>query len=280
MGKHGTASTASTYSQTTSAADLFGEVWIEDAAFLAPYQSGNHFNKKFDSNLPSITDFGFLHAVWQIFFYNKSINNIYETLAKDFLFNDPSKLLVFLDNHDIERIMFLVKENIDRFKLAIKLLLTTRGIPQIYYGTEIGLMGGKGHGNLRVNFLGGFPGDERNAFLEKGRTSQENDIFNFIKNLITLRKNYMALQKGKFIHFPPNDEVYIYFRVYQNEKIMVIINNNDYKKKVDLKPLGYMFKNANHLIDLETNQKIVLDKEKEIAIEGNNGVIYLLISQH
>jgi glycosidase len=256
--------------------NIVGEVWINDAAFLAPFQSKSILHPEFDTHLPSVTDFGFLRAVRKVFNDNESINYIYETLAKDFLFTDPSKLLIFLDNHDIERIMYLVKGDVARFKLAIKLLLTIRGIPQILYGTEIGLIGGKGHGELRANFPGGFPDDERNAFTEIGRTEEENELFNFVKKLIQIRKDHKALSQGMFIHFPPVDEVYIYFRIYEDEKVMVLINNNNRQSIVYLNPFSYMFSSNNYLINLETDKKIKISLDKKITVDANTGYIYLL----
>ena len=256
--------------------NIVGEVWIEDAAFLAPYQSKSILNPDFDTHLPSITDFGFLHAIHKVFSENKSIKNIYETLAKDFLFADPSKLLVFLDNHDIERIMYLVKGDVQRFKLALTLILTVRGIPEIYYGTEIGLKGGKGHGNLRKNFPGGFQGDERDAFTSSGRAPEENDIFNFVKKMIQIRRNHKALSEGKFIHFPPVNEVYFYFRMYEDEKILVMLNNSNEEQKLDISPLGRFTSPFHYFVDLETGQKLDIIKNKDITLEPNTGYIYLL----
>jgi len=255
---------------------IVGEVWINDAAFLAPYQSRSVLHPEFDTHLPSITDFGLLDAVHKVFNENKSIQAIYESLAKDFLFTDPSKLLVFLDNHDIERIMYLVNGDVKRFKLALTFILTVRGIPEIYYGTEIGLAGGKGHGNLRVNFPGGFPGDKIDAFTLSGRTKKENDIFEFVKKLIEIRKNNKALSEGTFIHFPPVNEVYFYFRISGDEKILVMLNNSSKKQKVNLNPLSRFTSPFQYFVDLETGGKMDISQNKEITLEANTGYIYLL----
>jgi glycosidase len=267
---------AKTLLEEYSEFNIVGEVWINDAAFLAPYQSKSVLNTYFDTHLPSVTDFGFFNAVHNVFNNNESIKQIYETLSKDFLFADPSKLLVFLDNHDIERIMYLVKGNVERFKLALTLIMTVRGIPQIYYGTEIGLVGGKGHGNLRVNFPGGFPGDKRNAFTRSGRTSEENNIFEFVKKLMQLRKNYKALNKGKFIHFPPVNEVYFYFRIYNDEKILVLLNNSSEKQLIDLNPLSSLISPFRQLINLESGEKWDIYPHKEVSLKPNTGYIFLL----
>ena len=154
--------------------------------------------------------------------------------------------------------------------------MTVRGIPQIYYGTEIGLVGGEGHSNLRVNFPGGFPGDQRNAFTPSGRTSEENDTFEFVKKLIHLRKNYKALSEGKFTHFPPVNEVYFYFRIYKDEKILVMLNNSSEKQKIVLNPLTSLISPFRLLINLESGERIDINQNKEITVDSNTGYIFLL----
>ena len=128
--------------------------------------------KKFDSHLPSVTDFGLFEAFGRVFNRNQSIGEIHHFLSRDFIYPDPNNLVTFLDNHDVMRTIDLVNGDIQRFKMALQILLTTRGIPQIYYGTEIGLRGGEDHGEIRRNFPGGFPGDSLNAFEHEGRTDQ------------------------------------------------------------------------------------------------------------
>jgi neopullulanase len=256
--------------------NIVGEVWNSDAAFLAPYQGKSKLHPKFDTNLPSVTDFGFFHAVQQVFDDNQPIKNIYESLAKDYLYSDPMDLLIFLDNHDVERIMYRLKGNVKRFKLAMTLLLTMRGIPQIYYGTEIGLEGGKGDGNLRADFPGGFPGNTENAFTNAGSTMEENGIFSFVQNLIKIRKEHKSLSIGKFFHFPPVGEVYFYFREYENEKIFVVLNNSNSEQKIDLSSLNRFTSPLKYLLNLETGEKVDIQQNKEIKTNAGTGYIYLL----
>ncbi len=256
--------------------NIVGEVWNNDAAFLAPYQSKSIFHPEFDTHLPSVTDFGFLHTIQEVFDNNKSIKNIYESLAKDYLYSNPMNLLVFLDNHDVERIMYRLKGDVQRLKLAMTLLLTMRGIPQIYYGTEIGLEGGKGDGNLRADFPGGFPGNAKDAFTKSGRTDEENDIFSFVENLIKIRNEHKSLSIGKFIHFPPVGEVYFYFREYENEKIFVVLNNSNSKQKIDLNPLTRFTSPFRYFMNLDTGERIDIKQNKEITTDPNTGYIYLL----
>lgn len=213
--------------------NITGEIWIEEPAFLAQYQKDSKLNKNINTNLPSIIDFGLYNAIRKFCSPTGSVRNLYETLARDFLYSNPKNLFTFVDNHDTERIMHFVDNNLSLLKLALTFLLTTRGIPQIYYGTEIGMVGGKSHGEIREEFLGGFPKHKRNAFIEDERTELENQIYSFVKNLITIRKNHSSLQNGRLIHFPPQNELYIYFRTDDSEKTAIVINNNSIENVVD-----------------------------------------------
>lgn len=116
--------------------------------------------------------------------------------------------------------------------MALTVLLTTRGIPQIYYGTEVALRGGRDDGTIRSDMPGGFPGDAHTVFTDEGRTNQERDWFTFVRDLLRLRQQSPALQGGKLVHFSPIDEIYVYFRIRGTSTIMVAVNNSDSTKKV------------------------------------------------
>ena len=215
-----------------------------------------------NTNLPSVIDFGLYRAIRNFSSPNGSVKGLYETLAKDFLYTDPNNLLTFADNHDIERIMYAAKSDTSKFKLALTFLLTTRGIPQIYYGTEIGMLGGRSHGDLREEFPGGFPDHRRSAFKSDGRTQLENDIYTFIKNLIHLRKEHTVFSNGSLIQFPPKDELYVYFRIDDNEKILVVINNNDEDNKINLDSFQKIIGNdPGTMTILSGNENIQLNKQ-------------------
>ncbi len=256
--------------------NIVGEAWIQDPEYLAPYQKGSYFPKKFDPNLPSITDFGLFDAFNRAFADSAGISGVFDCLTKDFLYPDPDNLVTFLDNHDITRIMYRVKGNARRFKLALTLLLTTRGIPQILYGTEIGMMGGKDHGTLRADFPGGFPGDSRTAFTEQGRTNEENDIFNFTKELLAMRKGYKALSRGRLIHFKPQKEVYVYFRVLGDERIMVIINNSNARQEVDLTRFEHQLGGKRELLDLRSGRALDLVPWMSVKVEAQEAGVFLV----
>ncbi|MDO8549949.1 MAG: cyclomaltodextrinase C-terminal domain-containing protein, partial [Ignavibacteria bacterium] len=159
-----------------------------------------------------------------------------------------------------------------RFKMIMTFLLTTRGIPQIYYGTEIGLKGGKGHGAIREDFPGGFPDDNRNAFTSSERTASENELFNFFKEILKVRKKYNALSLGRLVHYSLENEVYFYFRIYNNEKILVVLNNSEKKQNIKL-PDEEFLKNVKGLLNLLTNEKI---NSNDIEIDSLESSIYLV----
>ena len=133
---------------------------------------------------------------------------VFDCLSKDFLYPDPGNLLIFLDNHDTRRIANLTQGDTGRTLMALKMLYTLRGIPEILYGTELGMIGGKEHGTIRSDFPGGFPGDTANAFTARGRGTKGNAFFTAVRQLIHLRRDRRSLAYGSLIHFPPVNETY------------------------------------------------------------------------
>ena len=254
--------------------NIVGEVWVQDPAFLAPYQRGSHFLRSIKPELPALTDFGLFDALLRTFADTSGkIENVFTTLAKDFLYPDPDNLVTFMDNHDIRRVMFNLNGDVKRFKLELLTLLTTRGIPQLLYGTEIGMKGGPDHGTLRADFPGGFPNDQRDAFSESGRTGEENNIFNFTRQLLKIRSTHKSLQQGSLIHFKPKNEVYVYFRVLDNQRVMVIVNHNTEKQRVDLLPFANQLRGGISLRDVVTGNEIELSGTSTLDLEGMSGRI-------
>ena len=213
--------------------NIVGEVWTGQQAFLAYFQKGSYLPRDYDSNLPSVTDFGFRDVVSGYLKGEQNLYDIFQMFSKDFLYPQPDNLLTFIDNHDVERIMYAANGNIEKAKIALTILLTSRGIPQILYATEIGMVGTPDHGLLRSDFPGGFPGATHNAFTEEGRTEYEKDIFNFLKELIALRHENPALSMGNMIHLPPINDVYVYFKKYEDQLIMVAINDSGEIKSIE-----------------------------------------------
>lgn len=259
--------------------NIVGEVWVNDETFLSYYQTGNKFKTDFDTYLPALTDFG---IYWTYIGYlrgEKRLYDFYEAFAKDFIYADPDNLMTFFDNHDVKRAMYLSKENFDRVKIALFLLLTTRGIPQIYYGTEIGMVGGPDHGTIRTDFPGGFSHHNRNAFKEAERTDIENKIFDYTKTLLHLRKKHEALSTGKLIHFPVKDEIYYYLKTTGKEKLLCVVNNNASNKTLTLTKQENLFRNVHSIIDLATNKKIQFTDKASIELNNMDCKIFLLAEE-
>lgn len=260
--------------------NIVGEVWIQDAVYLAPYQRKSFFTKEFDPQLPAITDFGLFDALMKTFADSAGkIEHVFNCLTKDFLFPDPANLVTFLDNHDIRRIMFNVNGDVKKVKLALTLLLTTRGIPQLLYGTELGMKGGPDHGRLRADFPGGFPGDTLNAFSGEGRSGQAGDIFNFTKSLLHIRKASPVLQTGKLIHFKPAHEVYVFFRILNDERLMIVINHNRDRQNFDLTPFEHQLPDVVRLRDIISGNEFDLSAVKSVTLDGMTAGIFEIVKE-
>jgi glycosidase len=255
--------------------NIVGEVWTGEPAFLSGYQQGNKLTKS-NSNLPALTDFGFRDALVNYLTGKESIYRFYNVLASDYLYPDAEQLVTFIDNHDVGRGMYYADSDIEKFKIAYHLLFTTRGIPQMFYGTEIGMKENEDHGTLRKNFPGGFPDDERDAFTSSGRTEYENDIYNFFQNILKLRKKYPSLSKGELIHFPPHNEVYVYLKKYEEEMILNIVNAGENYTSIDLSKYSHLFGERTKLTNLTTNEVTDILSSEKITVPNKNAIMFLV----
>jgi glycosidase len=217
---------------------LFGETWVHGTAAQA-YFAENTINTAFKSNLQGVTDFqtlfyGIFPAVKEKFGWTEGVNKLYSTLSNDFLYKDANRNCIFLDNHDLTRIYTEFGEDAEKVKMALAWLLTTRGIPQIYYGTEVLMKGEKNpDGYLRLDFPGGWEGDAKNAFTGQGLTEQEKSMQEYVKTLANFRKNSSAITKGKLMQYVPDDGLYVYFRYDANQTVMCVMNTSEKDKTVD-----------------------------------------------
>lgn len=167
--------------------------------------------------------------------WNQGIIKIYENFVNDFMYPNINNVLIFMENHDTHRFNHL-NPDVRKYYMAIGILATIRGIPQVYYGSEIGMKGDKdkGDADIRQDFPGGWHGDAQNAFTEKGRTENQNQYFNFTKKIFNWRKNKAVIHTGKTTHYVPENNVYVYFRYNDNETIMVVVNNQNAEQTIDL----------------------------------------------
>ena len=219
---------------------MFGETWVHGVPNQS-YFAQNNYNIPFKSNLQAVTDFqtlwGIQDAMTKDFGWSDGVNNLYTTLAQDFVYKDPMRNVLFLDNHDLSRFYSVVGENIDKYKSALSWLFTCRGIPQIYYGDELATTGftSPNDGYVRLDFPGGFPGDKINKFELSGRTAKDEDIWRHVHALANFRKTSSAITTGKMMQYVPEDGVYIYFRYDARQTIMVIMNTAKTDKIISFK---------------------------------------------
>jgi neopullulanase len=204
------------------------------------YFARNNLNVPFKSNMPSANDFVLYHAttdaLTENFDWGKGFNRLYSTLVNDFLYENADLNMTFLDNHDENRFFSVVGEQMSKYQLGLGFLLTTRGIPQIYYGTEILMKNFKNPSDaeVRQDFPGGFKGDSLNKFVAANRTELENQAFNFVKKLAQYRKKSTPLQVGKLTHYLPQNGTYVYFRHTQDAVVMVIMSQNSKEVTLDM----------------------------------------------
>lgn len=216
---------------------FFAETWVHGVPNQVFFTQGNTVNRGFDTELPGVTDFqtlwGINEALNGKFGWNEGVNKLYTTLASDFVYQDASRNVVFLDNHDLSRFYSVIGEDINKYKMGIAWLLTTRGIPQLYYGTEILMKNfASPDGLVREDFKGGWDKDKTNKFLSAGRTDKENEAFNYLKTLANYRKHNEVLQTGKLMQYVPEDGVYVYFRYNAEKTVMIIMNTNNTEKEI------------------------------------------------
>lgn len=251
--------------------NIVGEIWMHDQAQMAYWQKDSKIGaiQGFNSHLPSVMDFTLHDAIGTAFkeeqTWDQGMMRVYENFTNDFLYPDIDNIMVFAENHDTSRFNEIYP-NIEDYKLAMSLIMTVRGIPQIYYGSEIGMKGdkSKGDGDIRRDFPGGWQGDKNNAFTESGRTTEQKAYFDFTKKLLNWRKGNTAIHKGKTLHYIPQENVYVYFRYDHKQRVMVILNNNPKSQKLDLKRFSEGIQNHKSGKDILSDKVINLNNELEI----------------
>lgn len=221
---------------------IFGETWVHGPAVQAWFTGSENLHPPFNTHLPAVTDFQLYYAINEALSkepgWTEGVLRLYYTLAQDYLYQQPEKNVVFLDNHDLARFFTVVGEDLDQFKSGLALLLSMRGTPMLYYGTELGFTGaggGFGEGG-RVDFPGGWRKDKTNLFKEKDRNSQQQAIFSYVQRLATYRKNHPVMWSGSFTQFVPKDGLYCYSRQLDNQRMVVFFNGHNSPKTFDLTP--------------------------------------------
>jgi glycosidase len=212
--------------------NVVGEVYDGDPALISFFQGGRARFDGVDSGVDTIFDFPLLYALRHAFAEGKPVREVAQTLARDHLYPNPNVLVTFLGNHDMLRFMNEPRASIAGLKLAQTFLLTTRGIPQLYYGDEIALQGGEDPDNRR-DFPGGFPDDARNAFTKEGRTFDEEDVFQNVRRLTRIRAANEPLRRGALVNLFLTDQQYAYARTTPRATVIVALNNDTKPATID-----------------------------------------------
>jgi glycosidase len=264
--------------------NIVGEVWMFNQSHAAYWQKDSKIAaiQNYNSYLPTVMDFTLLGAINSAFnededSWDKGMIKIYDNFTNDFLFPNPSYILTFAENHDTHRINHLFNNDVNKYKMAMGLLATTRGIPQLYYGSEIGMAGNKDQGDayVRQDFPGGWEGDANNAFTKDGRTEKQNEYFEFTAKLFNWRKNKPVIHFGKMTHYVPENNTYIYFRYQDTDCVMVIINNNTQSQTI--KTNRFTENLGKYISGKEIITEKIIDITTEISIEPKSIMILELM---
>jgi len=256
---------------------LFGESAVNTVVSQS-YFTKNNLNIPFKCNLPSSCDFqvqGAINtALKENFGWNEGVNRLYTTLSQDLVYQNPEKLVPFVENHDTDRYFSVIGEDFNKYKLGLTWLYTVRGVPQMYYGTEFLMKNFKNPSDaeVRKDFPGGFKGDTENKFTAAGRNAQENEAFDFNKKLLNYRKTSEALTKGKFMQFTPFDGgIYVYFRYTDKQTVMVVSNTKNTDSSVPTANFAEVIKGAKLAKNIMTGE--VLNDMSNISVPAMTALI-------
>jgi len=238
---------------------MFAETWVHSSSIQAWFAGGNKMNQG-ETSIDGVTDFQLYYALNKAlnepYGWTEGVSNMYYDLIDDILYVHPEKNVLFLDNHDLDRFYGVINQDFTKFTMGISLLLTMRGIPSLFYGTEILMPYTGSHGIIRTDFPGGWPDDTINKFEATGRTDLENEAFDYIKKLANWRKNSEAITKGKLMQFVPENGVWVYFRYTEEEIVMVVVNQNNNSVKLDLNRFDEVLKGKSEFVDITVDNEL------------------------
>lgn len=251
---------------------IVGEEWTTNPLVVAYWQKGKQNNSDYTGCLKSTMDFPLqatlVQALTEPETWDKGLPKLYEGLANDFVYANPKDLLVFGDNHDMDRLFTQLKKDVDLMEMALSYLLTIRGIPQIYYGTEVLIENSAkpgDHGLIRTDFPGGWKDDASNGFTGTGLSKDQQRIRSLMKKLLNWRKSKTVIHDGNTMHFGPSKGVYVYFRYNQQETVMVIVNKNNETTSLNINRFAEMIKNKKQAANVMTGEQFPLGNEIAIT---------------
>ncbi|AZB21971.1 alpha-amlyase [Kaistella haifensis] len=262
--------------------NIVGEAWMYNPAHISYWQKNSKIAEidGYNSNLPAVMDFTLYtdlpSALKDEDGWDKGMIKIYNSFGNDFLYPDINNILVFFENHDTERFNEIFNGDSRYYKMALTLISTVRGIPQIYYGSEIGMRGDKNKGgdaDIRRDFPGGWKGDSQNAFNPKTQTPEQQDFYNFTLKILNWRKGKEVIHSGKTKHYMPKEKVYVYFRYNEKEKVMVVINNNEKDQTLDLSRFAESLSGVSAGKDVISGKDFSVNAQNKLTVSGKSSLI-------
>jgi glycosidase len=255
-----------------------GEVFNRDPDVTSFFAGGRAQFDGIDSGVSTVFDFPLFHAFRDVISGGATVQNIIDVLSRDRLYPHAELLVPFLGNHDVRRLASLPDMSAEKLKLAFSVLLTTRGIPEIYYGDEIGMTGGDDPDN-RHDFPGGFPGDARNAFLESGRTPEQQELFSHIQHLLALRRDHPSLRQGQLWNLFWNQTAYAFARISKDERVLVVMNAAGNAQSVAFSLSDTPLAGASRLVPLLGGSPQQIQNDRVDTVVPADGVQMYLVTQ-
>ena len=262
--------------------NIVGEAWMYSPAHISYWQKNSKIGEidGYNSNLPSVMDFTLYtdlpHALKEEESWDKGMIKIYNSFGNDFLYPDINNILVFFENHDTERFNEIFNGDSKYYKMALTLISTVRGIPQIYYGSEIGMRGDKNKGgdaDIRRDFPGGWKEDKQNAFNIQTQTKEQKEFYDFTQKILNWRKGKELIHTGKTKHYMPKDKVYVYFRYNEKEKVMVVLNNNEKEQTFDLNRFSESLNGVSKGKDVVSGKEFSISTQNKLTIAPKSSLI-------
>lgn len=259
--------------------NIVGEEWSTNPAIVAYWQKDKINADGYVSYMPGVFDFPLQEALVKALNeddsqWGQGLVKLYQTLADDHLYADPSQLVTFPDNHDMNRFYTQINEDFDMFKMGMAYIAVTRGIPQIYYGTEILMTNpnSDSHGEIRAEYPGGWDDHTVNAFTSEGLTADQKEAQQFTKTLLNWRKTSDAVHNGCLKHFAPThaNGLYTLFRYDDETVVMLIMNKNSEAKDVNILPFkDEVIGDVAEGLDVINGKKVSLAGET-VKVEGRS----------
>lgn len=254
--------------------NLVGEEWSTNPVNVAYWLRGKKNANGYVSHMPSMMDFPLHDTLRKALVAPDSLHSgladLYEALVNDTLYPDPNNMVLFEGNHDVARLYSALNHDFDLYKMALAYILTMRGIPQFYYGTEILMTSPlqRDDGAFRKDFAGGWAGDTVNAFTGAGLSDRQKEAQAYLKKLLNWRKSQSVVHKGKLRHFAPQDGTYVYFRYSEAAKVMVVLNKNSTASTLALARFAEMLAPGAQGTDVISGQRFELSQSLTIPARG------------